>query len=307
MTMEIWVLTGADTEAISHRRKELLETVGDREDCDCAEDGGDSLINGLLSVSMFSTRRVVGAENFDKLNETNLQRFLTGVASSDARVVARAGELQPATAKKLTAAGVTIERYNAARGKDIAGRVGDIANRHGISLGKAERALLAERCGHDLERVRSICWQLLTVGATSPTVRQLSTLAGSSSAPGVPWAVTDALDTGDTQGALRACAENSAGLAVLAYLSSQVTNAGLLIDAGVTTAQEAEQILGVKRFPATKALTLADRIGQKGVQECLTVLSQAETRAKTGVGERAAVEIAVAKLSPIWSKGVGRQ
>lgn len=299
--MNIWVLTGADREAMSHRRQQLLNADGFREDCDCAEDTGDGLISAISSVSMFGERRLVACEHFEKLSEINLTRFLSAAAQSDARVVCRADDLPAGVAKKLVALGVCVERFALPRGKDVGGRIVEIAQRHKIVLGFAQRKLLQERCGHDLERVRSICWQLNTVEAYTPSVRQITTLLGSANPEGVPWAVTDALERGDTALALEACRQNSAGLAVLGYLASQITNAGLLLEAGVGNAAEAEKVLGLKRFPAEKALALSRRLGASGVRSCWEILSAAESHAKTGVGEQAAVEIAVIKLAKVWA------
>lgn len=296
--MKFHVLFGDDLDAISSRRAELLENAVFREDVDCVEDQGAGLLASVEVPSMFGDIRYVACENFDQIDASFLDRLIAAAPLSDAVVVARCGTLPAAVQKKLKTV-AELQKFALPKGRDGVGRVAEIASQEGVTLSPNQRTMLVERLGGDLERVRSICWQLAMVGATKPNDRQVLTLIGSRDTDGVPWAVTEALKAGDLPGALRAASSLEA-MPVLAYLSNLVASAGRALDAGVTSVADVEALLGQKNFQARSTFALANKLGEDGVRTAWRVLTQAEKRAKSAVGGQAALELCLCELAPLW-------
>jgi DNA polymerase III delta subunit len=298
--MKLYVLHGDDTDAVARRRTELLQHVGFREEADCAEDTGKAVVAAAECPSMFGDVRIVAVENFEMTDDENVRRLLDAAPMSDAVIVARCSTLPAAFAKKI--AGVaTVEKFVLAKGRDAAGRVTEIAREEGVTLSGPQRMLLVERCGDNLERVRSICWQLAMAGSTTPSDRQIDVLLGSSSRDGVPWNVTDALRSGDVRGALQAL-EGLEAMPVLAYLMNTVSNCGRVIESGCKNSKDVEALLGQKSFQAGQTLELAKRLGASGVQQAARALVRAELDAKSSVGAEAALALAVCAIAPLWAE-----
>lgn len=296
--MKIYVLSGNDTEALARARAELLTTPGVREDADCTEDGGAGAAAAVECVSMFGGPRVCAVEHFESISKENVERIVAGASQSDAVLVCRGEQIAPWITKALQGV-AEVRKFPLAHGREIADRVTEIANAEGVQLAPAQKKLLVERCGENLERVRSVCWQLATVGMTKPTERQLMALIGSSDTAGVPWDVTDALDKGDTAAALQATS-GLEPLAVLGYLCNVVAQAGQVVEACCSTPAEVEKLLGQKSFQARKTLDLARRLGRIGVRNAWAILTSAEVAAKGRRGGEAALSAALYELSGVW-------
>lgn len=297
--MKLHVLYGDDTDAIARRRTELLQHVGFREEADCAEDAGKAVVAAAECPSMFGDIRVISVENFEMTDEENMRRLVEAAAMSDAVIVARC-TVVPATFVKKLAGVATVEKFALAKGRDAAGRVTEIAREEGVTLSGPQRMMLVERCGDNLERVRSICWQLMMAGSTSPSDRQIDVLLGSSSRDGVPWNVTDALRNGDVSGALAAL-DGLEAMPVLAYLMNTVSNCGRVLEAECKNTKDVEALLGQKSFQAGQTLELAKRLGNTGVQQAARALVKAELDAKSSVGAEAALALAVCAIAPLWA------
>jgi DNA polymerase III delta subunit len=297
--MKLHVLHGDDTDAIARRRTELLQFEGFREEADCAEDAGKAVVAAAECPSMFGDIRLIAVENFELTNEENVQRLVEAASASDAVIVARCTTLPAAFSKKLNGV-ATIEKFVLAKGRDAAGRVTEIAREEGVTLSGPQRMMLIERCGDNLERVRSICWQLSMVGSTTPSDRQLDVLLGSASRDGVPWNVTDALRDGDVKRALEAL-EGLEAMPVLAYLMNTVSNCGRVLEHGCKNSKDVELLLGQKSFQAGQTLELSKRLGLSGVKKAAQVLVQAELDAKSSVGADAALALAVCAIAPLWA------
>ena len=297
--MKLHVLHGDDIDAITRRRTELLEHVGFREEADCAEDAGKAVVAAAECPSMFGDVRVIAVENFELTDEENIRRLIEAASMSDAVIVARCGTLPAAFSKKLSGV-ATVEKFQLAKGRDAAGRINEIARQEGVTLTGPQRMLLVERCGDNLERVRSICWQLAMAGSQTPSDRQLGVLLGSASRDGVPWNVTDALRNGDVKGALEAL-DGLEAMPVLAYLMNTVSNCGRVLEQGCKNAKDVETLLGQKPFQATQTLELAKRLGIAGVRQATQTLVEAELNAKSSVGADAALMLAVCSIAPLWA------
>ena len=289
------MLHGADDEAITSRRAALLAAAGDAaEHLDVTEDGPAPLFLALESMSLFSARRVVAVDGIEALSEADLKR-LAGL-DSDAYVVARAGTLT-AAATKLLAKVATIEKFATAKGRQIRTRVAEIAASHHVTLTADVERFLADRAGHDLGRVSSVCAQLELVGVLQPKLRQVQTLLGTCAPDGVPWSITDALERGDVATAVSA-ALTLDGIATLAYLTNQITLAAAVAEAGARTPQQAAESVGATPFAAGRALWWSNALkGRTG--EALRVLADADAMAKSHVGGTDALVLAIGRLGSL--------
>jgi DNA polymerase-3 subunit delta len=119
-----------------------------------------------------------------------------------------------------------------------------------------------------------------------------------------PWDLTDAVDRGDTAGALGALARMvGAGerhpLAVLATLHRHYAAVLRLEGSGVRSEDEAAALVGMARFPAGKALRTAARLGPDGVARAITLVAEADLdlRGVKDWPDGLVMEVLVARLS----------
>jgi len=119
-----------------------------------------------------------------------------------------------------------------------------------------------------------------------------------------PWTLTDAIDAGDTEGALVALKRlTEAGdrhpLVILASLHRHYGAMLRLEGAGVRDENEAAALIGSGPYPAKKAMNHARRLGPTGVGRAITLLSDADIDLRGGRAwpEPLILEVLVARLS----------
>ena len=119
-----------------------------------------------------------------------------------------------------------------------------------------------------------------------------------------PWDLTDAIDGGDTAGALALLARmTGAGgrhpLQLMAILHAHYVRLARLDGLDVRSEAQAADILGIKGFPAKKALTQYRRLGGDGVRRAIDLLAGADLdlRGRRDLDPDVVMEILVARLS----------
>jgi DNA polymerase III delta subunit len=293
--MDMWVLHGSDDEAVTARRAALLSQAGEAaEFLDLTEESSEGLFMALESMSLFSSRRVIAVDGVESLSEVELKR-ITNI-ESDAYVVMRAGTLNAAATKILSKV-ATIEKFATAKGRQIRTRVLEIAKAHNLTLTADVEKLLADRAGHDLNRVASVCAQLDLVGLNRPKLAQVQTLLGTCAPDGVPWSVTDALERRDISAAITASLELD-GIATLAYLANQITLATAVHEIGARSPQQVADQLGATPFVAGKALWWSNALEHR-CSDALAVLAEADAMAKSHVGGSDALVLAIGRLGAL--------
>lgn len=305
--MDLTVLTGDDDLAIRTRRTRVLADLGvdeaGAERVDVAQDGGEALIGAVSSPSLFGGRRVVLADGMEALDETYLEMLLAAAPTSDAVVVGRAsGALPPKVRENLKKVG-TVTSLALPKGKGIAMRVEEMLSSAEVHLDAGNRRLLVERAGHDLDRLASVLRQLSITGITRPTRQQLELLLGTTSAPGVPWDLSDAVEDGNLARALT----SSAGLEpipALAYLASRVAQVGRVVDAGAYDPDRAAELLGLgHRFQAEKVVRAAKRLGEEGSRRAWDVVVAGDRAVKHAKDPHAAFDQVLVQLTACYQKG----
>jgi DNA polymerase III delta subunit len=292
--MDFWVLHGSDDEAIRERRRVLLDAAGvQHESIDLNEDTADALVNAIGSPSLFSPRRVIALDGLELLDERTAKTIATLAASSDAYVVARASNPTAALLKPLKGF-ASIEKFTTPRAAALKDRVREIAARHGVKLNNTAEKVVVARAGHDLDRVSSMCRQLELAGIANPSQRQVEVLLGSSSPDGVPWSISDALERFDFKAAL-AAASGQEPIAVLAYLTNQITAAARVAETGAQSASAAAERLGISQFAAEKAMWWRRSLG-RNIPSGVSCLARADEMAKSSAGGENALAYAIATL-----------
>jgi DNA polymerase III delta subunit len=248
----------------------------------------------------------VSLEGFDAVSDDVWRQLAELADGSDAVIVAQVDKIDAARAKKLSDV-ITVERFKAPTGRDVAGRIDSLAHAHGIKLNSQARAVLVERAGHDLERAESVLKALSAGGFTQPSTAQVEVLSGTSVAAEVPWALSDALEAGDLAGALDA-ARRLEPIATVAYLSGRMVQVGRLVDTQAANAEEAAALLGVKPYPAEKLLTLARRLGPDGARRSWQALAGLDRAVKVERDTHttdALLDLALGELVKWWGAGRG--
>lgn len=309
--MLLHVLSGDDDLAIRARRAALLVDSGASADAierfDLSSDGGtDGLLSCASAMSLFGGPRLLEASPADKLSVSAATSLARISDLSDATVVIHGGTV-PAAAKKALVDVATFEAFPAPRTAGAqTSRLVDLAAQSGIALSSESRDLLIERAGHDVPRAASVLSQCAVIGLLEPTPAHLDRLLGTSNAPAVPWALTDALEAGDLPTALL-LADSLDAVAVISYLGARTGQLGRIVDDGLNTPGEAASAFGVHTFPAQKLIRLAHRLGARGVADSWDIIASADRAVKSGRHQQAALEIAICHIGRLWAAGRGHR
>lgn len=303
--MKCYVLTGADDWALRARRAQLLTeheiAASSVERYDLEDDGGSRLAQAAATFSLFGGTRLLDASPADALtpeHATALADHATEVV-----VVLRGPKALPAAVKKALGGHAHIQTFPLPTGRAVPARITELAANHGITLTSAARSTLVERGAHDLPRVAGALAQLAMVGLTQPSVEQVEKLLGSSAAPGVPWALADALENGDLATALEV-AETLEPIAVVAYLASRTGQLGRIVDDELRDPDAIMSVLGLSSsFPARKLAALAARLGTSGVSASWDLVAAADRAVKVAPDPRAALDLLVVQMAGLWGAG----
>lgn len=298
--MEMTILTGDDEQAVLTKKAELLKiSEGNYEKIDCAEDPS-ALLDAVRSLGLFSPRRFVWAVNFEALSEADLQALISSAPSSSALIVARSGVLSP-KARSLLKGVAEILNLTQPKGKYVAMRVAEMIRDSGLKLNPEARRILTERTGHDLDRLASVLTQCKMASMMTPSSSQIEVLVGTSVAPGVPWALSDAIEAGDHSAALKANV-GIAPLAATAYLSNRFIQAGKVAEAGDDDSLREEVFKSIQRFQIQKISKVSADLGVTGTRKAIRLLSEFDLRFKTSPSPDGEFDLLLLKLTDLFKK-----
>lgn len=177
-----------------------------------------------------------------------------------------------------------------------------------VKLDSEAERVVRDHFGEDVSRLGS----LLEVLAASygegarVTATDLEPYLGEAGAV-APWDFTDAIDAGNTEGALAYLHRLLGGgdrhpLQVLAVLHRHVQNLLRVDDPSIRTEAQAAAAMGIAKgrstYPAKKALAAAQRWGSSGIADAIGLLAQADIDLKgaTGLPAETVLEVLVARL-----------
>jgi len=205
----------------------------------------------------------------------------------------------------VTAAGGRVQACSVGRGRAaddwLATRLEDAE----VRLDGPARRLITERLGEDRARVVGMLATLTAVFGPGTEVGAGDVTPYLGEAGQVPqWELTDAIDAGDVPKAIdRLHRMLEAGdrhpLGVLAALHGHYARLLRLDGAGIADEHGAAEVLGIKGFPAKKALTVSRRMGGERIGRAVGLLADADLdmRGRTAWPPELVAEVLVARLA----------
>jgi DNA polymerase III subunit delta len=326
VTKPAYLVKGDDPTLLAEAVRTLVaELVGDEdhtlvvEDVDCAEVGVAAVLDACLTPPFLTAKRVVVGRNAGALTADDGERLVTYLdepLDTTTLVLVGGGGTVP---QKLTAAlkkvGETRDAGVPGGGKARTGWLVDRLHQAPVKFDAAAGSLLGEHLGEDLGRLPGIVTSLAAAYGEGARigVEELEPFLGE--AGGVaPWDLTDAIDRGDTAGALDAlhrmlAAGDRHPLVIMATLHRHYTAMLRLDGSGVRNEQEAATLLGLKSaFPAKKALNQSRKLGSQGIRRAVSLVAEADVdlRGAKAWPDHLILEVLVARLSKLAPSAAGR-
>jgi DNA polymerase III subunit delta len=205
----------------------------------------------------------------------------------------------------VTAAGGVVDT-SVGRGRERSQWLGEQLRHAPVRMDAAAARRLEAHLGDDLGRLTGLLETVSTAlgEGAMVTLADLEPFLGEAGAV-PPWELTDAVDAGDTAGALSALhrmmgAGGRPALHVLNTLHSHFSNVLRLDGAAVASGEEAASVLGTRStFVAKKALARARELGSERVGEAIILLADADLdlKGRTALPPEMVLEVLVARLS----------
>ena len=329
----IQVLRGSDEILLSEAVTSHVATLvgdGDRELLVDEFSGADyelaAVVDAAQTPPFLTDRRVIVARNAGRFSKTDdvgpLVTYLADPLASS--VILLVWEISPgqqrlsAIPKKLTqaitASGGVVTVTDVAASKSARdGWWGDQFADAAVSLDGRAVNLVRERIGEDLGEVSGLLRRLEAAygaGATVSVDQVEPFLGDAGSVP--PWELTDAIDRGDTAGAIdRLHRMLGSGdrhpLQLMATLQNHYLRVLKLDGSGARNEKDAASVLGMKgsTFPARKALDVSRGLGGPGSHRVIALLAEADLTLRGGgpawPGELV-LEVLVARLSRLGKR-----
>jgi DNA polymerase-3 subunit delta len=322
----IHLVRGADPVLVADAVRALVtELVGDGDraltvdELSGTEFALGAAIDAANTPPFLTDRRVVVVRNAARFSKTEdvapLVAYLEAPLDTSALVVV--WEKAPDQAQLATVPKKLADAVKAAGGVVVAtdppsGRARDEWVNEQLAKGPVQldgraRSMVSERLGDDvsdlgglLNRLAGAYGQGANLGAddVEPFLGQAGSVP--------PWELTDAIDRGDTAGALDRLhrmlgAGERHSLQLMATLQGHYGRMLRLDGAPVRSEREAADLLGMKgsTFPAKKALTQTRKLGHDGVVRAVTLLAEADLdlRGAKAWPPELVLEVLVARLS----------
>ena len=190
--------------------------------------------------------------------------------------------------KLVKAAGDVVEVNVGSRPADRVSFVEAKLTEYRVNVDRPTAQRVAEQVGDDVARVDALARTLQTIYGSSPlSFSHIEPYLGD--AGDVPeWDLTDAVDTGDATKAIVTArrmldSKGRAGLQIVNILQRHYLRMARLEGSGVHGEDEAAALLGINRYPAGKALRVAQRLGAERIAEAVHMITRADIDLKGGV------------------------
>ena len=316
--MTVHLVTGDDESIARAAVSELTHRLlgdGDRSLMVDEFDGDEyelrAVVDAAQTPPFLTERRVVVARGIGRFTGDEVAPLIgyldDPLPTTDLVLVAGGGRLAKGLSDAVKRSGAeTIATAPPSRARDREAWIANEATARGIKLSAPAVDVIADRLGEDMGRVDGI---LATLAGTFGDSRQLTPadvepfLGEAGDMP--PWALTDALDAGDTATTLGTLARMTAAggrhpLQVMAVLHNHYVRLARLDGIDARSEAEAAQALGIKPgYPARKALQQYRRLGGGGVQRAIDLLATADLdlRGAKELPDDVVMDVLVARLS----------
>ena len=315
--MGVHLVTGSDESILRAAVTDLVHQLvgdGDRSLMVDEFEGDDYELRGVVDAAQtapfLTDRRVVVARDVGRFTTDELAPLLgylvDPLPTSDVVLVGGGGRLAKALTDAVKAAGGTSRSSDPPqRARDRQGWIVEQATAADVRLSAPAAAAIADRLGEDVGRLDGLLATLAGTFGASRTLKPEDVEPFLGEGGGVPpWELTDAIDAGDAAGAL-ALLQRMTGaggrhpLQLMAILHGHYVRLAKLDGADASSEAEAAEVLGVKGFPAKKALTQYRRLGGDGVRRAIDLLAgtDLDLRGRRDLEPDVVMEILVARLS----------
>ena len=219
----------------------------------------------------------------------------------------RLNPLPAALAEAVAGAGGEVRRCGTGRGRDADRWLEDRLDIAAVELDRPARNLVVRRLGEDRARVVPLLDTLAAVFGIGAAVgvSDVKPFLGTGGDV-APWDLTDAIDAGDVPKSLDCLARmlDAGGRHPLAVMASLHGHFGRLLrldGADVRNEVEVADVLGIKGFPAKKALQASRRIGPGRVARAIRLIAAADLdlRGRSAWPPELVVEVLVARLASL--------
>lgn len=267
------------------------------------------VIDACTTPPFLVERRVVVVREAGRLGAEDARRlvaYLQAPLETTALVLVGGGGTVPASLAKVVASSGDVVDTSVGIGKARSRWLSDHLKGGPVRLDGQAAALLSSHLGGDMGRLEGLLATLASAYGTGATVSaaDLEPFLGEAGAL-APWDLTDAVDAGETATALvvlhrMLVAGDTHPLVVMGQLHRHYHQMLALDGAGVTSAEQAAQVLGLRSsFPAGKALAQSARLGSAGIARAFRLLAAADLdlRGVTDLTGETVLEVLVARLS----------
>ncbi len=317
--MSVHLLTGDDESLLGAAVTDLVRQLvgdGDRslivDDFDATVEHFEIrlVVDALQTLPFLTDKRVVVVRATDKLvaeQTALLVAYLADPLPTSDLVLAAGGRLPKALTDATKAAGVTaVSTAAPVKKSDRAEWFSEQLSAHHVKMDAAAMSLLTGWLGEDAGRLRGLLSTLVSsygtaMRLTADDIRPF--LGDAGSVP--PWDLTDSIDAGDVQLALRLLVRMMHGgerhpLAVMSILHTHYVRMLKLDGVEIRSDSQAMEVLGVKSpFQARKAIDQYRKLDSGGVRKAFQLLGDADLSIKGGTeldGELI-MEVLVARLA----------
>jgi DNA polymerase-3 subunit delta len=313
--MGVFVVHGSDEVLVAEEVARLTRQLVGQEDRSLMveEFSGDFVMaaatEAALTPPFFTERRVIvitRSGGLTKDDEEVLGTYLADPADfTDLVINAGSGRILAGFKKAIAAAGGTFSDVSPpTRAKDRRDWWETQVAARGLKLDNRSFALMVEWLGEDVARFESLAATLTSTYGDRPITTDLLQPFLGEKGDVQPWDLTDSIDKGSATDALLAARRMMAAgerhpLQILAQLHGHYARLAKLDDPRISTQADAETILGLKGFPAQKALGTFRTIGPDGVKRAFELLARADSdlRGGTGLEEDVVMDVLVARLA----------
>lgn len=314
--MSVQVFTGDDPSLLGASLLEHVERlVGGGDRTLLVDDFADTdyeiraVVDAAQTPPFLTDRRIVVGRGMDRFNAEELATLVAYLADplpTTELVITWTGRLPKALADALKRAGATVTATAPpSRKADRTAWIDEhLASAH-LRLEPGAVALLSAWLGEDLARLAGIVHTLVATYGTERRLGAAQVEPFLGDAGGVPpWDLTDAIDGGDVGRAVDLLrrmigAGERHPLQVMAILQNHYLRMLKLDGSGAHSEATAAEVLGIKGFPARKALDQYRRLGPGGTRRAVELLARADLdmRGATSLDADVVLDILVARLA----------
>ncbi len=279
------------------------------------------IVDAAQTPPMLTGRRVVVARNvgrFGRADEVEgLIRYLEAPLNTTTLILVwekgvnpvqqRLASVPKVLTEAIAAVGGEVLKCSVGRGRDADQWVADQIAHAEVHLDGRAKAMIVERIGEDRTRVIGLLATLAGVFGSGHEVGAADVAPYLGDAGGVtPWDLTDTIDSGDIPAAISKLHRTmGAGerhpLGVLAALHGHYARLLRLDGAGLADEKSAAAALGIKPYPAKKALATGRRLGSDRIAKAIRLLGDADLdlRGRSAWPPELVAEVLVARLTSL--------